>query len=175
MNEDLAWQYFWEFAQISLLAFGGATATLPEMHRRVVEKHGWASDEQFAELFGLAQAAPGPNIMVASLIGWKVAGFAGAFAGMVGILGPASLLAYGVTRFWDKHPESRWRKHLLTALVPLTIGLTLSSGYLVTLGAGRSVGAYLLVAVTAATLLGTKMHPLWWIAIGAVLGLFGLV
>jgi chromate transporter len=175
MNEELALQYLIEFAQVSLLAFGGATAALPEMHRRVVEKHGWVSDTQFSEMFGLAQAAPGPNVLVASLIGWKVAGFWGALAGAVGALGPASLLAFFVTRFWDRQGEARWRGWLLAALVPITIGLTLSSGYLVTLGAGRSAGAYALVAVTAAALLWTRMHPLWWIAIGAGLGLAGLI
>ncbi len=171
----VAWQYLIEFAQVSLLAFGGASAALPEMHRRVVQQHHWITDEQFSELFGLAQAAPGPNVLVASLIGWKVARFAGALAGLVGMLGPSSILAYGVTRFWDRHPGARWREWLLHALVPITIGLTLSSAYLLTLGAGRSGAAYALVAVTAAATLLTRMHPLWCIAAGAVLGSAGWI
>ena len=175
MMADTAWQYLIEFAQISLLAFGGASAALPEMHRRVVEKHGWVSDEQFSELFGLAQAAPGPNLLVASLIGWKVAQFAGALAGLIGMAGPSSLLAYAVTRLWDRHPRARWRELLLAALVPITIGLTLSSGYLLTLGAGRSASAYVLIAATAAVLLWSRLHPLWCIAIGAALGYAGWI
>jgi chromate transporter len=170
-----AWQLLQEFAQVSLLAFGGAVSALPEMHRRVVEEHGWVSDAQFADLFGLAQAAPGPNILVASLIGWKVTGLSGALAGLVGIVGPSSLLACAVTRLWDRKPNARWRAHVLAALVPITIGLTLSSGYLITQGAGRSAGAYVLIALSAAAFFWTRMHPMWWIAIGAALGYFGLL
>ncbi len=172
---DLAWQYFLEFAQVSLLAFGGASSALPEMHRRVVERQHWLSDEQFSELFGLAQSAPGPNVLVASLMGWKVARFAGALAGLLGMVGPSSLLAYGAARLWDRHPGARWREWLLRALVPITIGLTLSSGYLLTLGAGRSYTAYVLIAATAAVTLWTRMHPLWCIAAGAALGYAGLI
>src|SRR5699024_6885565 len=56
MTGDIDWgfigQYLAEFAQVSLLAFGGATSALPEMHRRVVVEHGWVSEAQFAEMFG---------------------------------------------------------------------------------------------------------------------------
>jgi chromate transporter len=175
MTSVTVWQYLIEFTQVSLLAFGGATAALPEMHRRVVEKHAWLSGEQFSELVGLAQAAPGPNILVASLIGWKVAEFPGALAGLVGMLGPSSLLAYAVTRLWDRSRHARWRELLLVALVPITIGLTLSSSYLLTLGAGRSAAAYVLIGATAATMLFTRMHPLWLIVIGAALGYVGWI
>jgi chromate transporter len=175
MTSATFWQYLAEFAQVSLLAFGGATAALPEMHRRVVEKHAWVSAEQFSELVGLAQAAPGPNILVASLIGWKVARFPGALAGLVGMLGPSSLLAYAVTRAWDRSRHARARELALAALVPITIGLTLSSSYLLTLGAGRSAGAFVLIAATAALMLFTRVHPLWSIAIGAALGYAGWI
>jgi chromate transporter len=167
--------YMTQFAQVSLLAFGGATSALPEMHRRVVDEYGWATDSEFAEMFGLAQAAPGPNILVASLIGWKVASLPGALAGFVGVVTPASLLAYVVTRAWDRKPNERWRGLIIAALVPITIGLTLSSGYLVTLGAGRSIGADLLIAGSTAAFFWTRIHPLWWIGFGAVLGFAGLV
>jgi chromate transporter len=172
---ETAWRFFIEFLQVSLLAFGGGTAALPEMHRVVVEEQAWASEAQFSEMFGLAQASPGPNILVASLIGWKVAEFPGALAGLVGVLGPASLLSYFVNRAWDHRPHERWRELVLAALVPITIGLTLSSGYLVTLGAAQTVGTSILIAAAAAAFFWTRVHPLWWIGIGAALGYMGLV
>ena len=175
MSEGLSLQILIEFAQVSLLAFGGASAALPEMHRRLVEGHAWVSDAQFSELFGLAQAAPGPNILFASLFGWTLSGFWGALAGLIGIAGPSSALAYVVNRFWDRHPSARWRELVLAALVPITIGLTLSSAYLLTLGAGRSAGAYGLIAASAAVLFWTRIHPLWCIGIGAALGFGGWI
>jgi uroporphyrinogen-III decarboxylase len=66
------------FAQMSLLAFGGGTSVLGEMQRQVVEVHPWMSAQEFAALYALAQAAPGPNMLVTTLIGWRVAGLPGA-------------------------------------------------------------------------------------------------
>ena len=62
------------FALLSLLAFGGANAVMPEMHRLAVDRHGWMTDADFADLFALAQAAPGPNAMIVTLIGLRAAG-----------------------------------------------------------------------------------------------------
>ena len=70
----IALQLFLEFALLSFVAFGGATALLPEMHRVVVENHHWLNDTTFTHLYAIAQAAPGPNVLVVTLIGWEVAG-----------------------------------------------------------------------------------------------------
>ena len=66
-----------QFLVLSLLSIGGANAVLPEIHLRVVETEGWMTDADFAQLFALSQAAPGPNVLIVSLIGWKVAGVVG--------------------------------------------------------------------------------------------------
>jgi hypothetical protein len=60
------------FSQLSLLAFGGGNTILPEMQRQVVEVHHWMPASEFSALFALAQAAPGPNLMVVTLVGWPV-------------------------------------------------------------------------------------------------------
>ena len=80
------------FAQFSLLAFGGANAVLPEMQRQVVDVHHWMNAREFAALFALAQAAPGPNMMVVSLVGWRVAGFWGALVTTGAVAAPSSML-----------------------------------------------------------------------------------
>ena len=99
----------------------------------------------------------------------------GALAGAIGVLTPAAVLAYFVTRLWDRKPNTRGRTMLLNALVPVTIGLTLSSGYLITLGAARSTGAVVLIVASTAAFFFTRMHPMWWIVTGAMLGYLGLV
>ena len=175
MSLDTAWQVAIEFAQMSLLAFGGGISVLPEMHRRVVEANAWATSAEFSEMAGLAQAAPGPNILVVSLIGWKVAALPGALAAYLGMCGPSSLLVYGFSRFWESRRQLRWSLILQTSLAPITIGLALASAYLITAGAGRSAAAFLVVAATAAASLWTRIHPLWCIVIGALLGLAGWV
>lgn len=83
------------FAALSLVSIGGPTATLPEIHRQVVSVLGWMDDQTFAHLFAISQIAPGPNILVVSLIGWQVAGFAGLMVATLASLAPSSLLAFG--------------------------------------------------------------------------------
>src|ERR1700686_3357213 len=90
------------FLQMSLLAFGGANAILPEMQRQVVDVNHMMDTHTFAALFALAQAAPGPNMMVISLIGWHVAGLSGAILTMVCVAGPSSGLAFVVARAWHR-------------------------------------------------------------------------
>ena len=80
------------FGELSVLAFGGGNSVLPEMQRRVVEVHGWMAAAQFNALFGLAQAAPGPNMMVVTLLGWRVGGLWGAAVATVAIFGPSSVV-----------------------------------------------------------------------------------
>jgi chromate transporter len=175
MSMDVLLQILREFGEISLLAFGGAPSVIPEMHRQVVEVNGWATSEQFSQMYGLAQAAPGPNLLIVSLIGWKVAGVPGAFIALIGMCGPASLLTYAVAQLWNRQHDAKWRVVLSDALLPVTIGLTLSSAFLLTVGAGQSMAAFALVALTAAVLFWGRVHPLWCIGAGAVLGYTGLI
>ena len=93
---DVLFEIAWRFASLSLLAIGGINALLPEFHRVVVDVEGWMTSAEFADLFALAQLAPGPNAMVVSLLGWKVAGVAGASAAAAGlIIGTAIRLITG--------------------------------------------------------------------------------
>jgi chromate transporter len=175
MNWDLALQFAWELAQMSLFAVGGATSIYPDLHRRVVENHGWASNAEFAQMLGLSQAAPGPNMLVVSLIGWKIAEFPGALAAFFGMCGPSSLFVFSLTRFWERHRGQRWNIALTAALSPIAVGLTLASGYLVTLGAASSVAACIFIGITILVTLMTKTHPIWLIGIGAAAGLAGWI
>ena len=98
MKDDLLASLFLRFAGISLLAVGGASAVLPEAHRQIVQQAHWLTNEQFAQTFAIAQTSPGPNVIVFSLFGWRLAGFWGLVVATLGILGPSSLLAYAVAR-----------------------------------------------------------------------------
>lgn len=175
MSEALA-QLAIDFSLLSLFAFGGVITVLPEMHRNVVEVHGWMSGAQFAQLFALAQASPGPNILVVSLIGWKVAGLAGAVVATGAVCAPSSILTYAVSRVWQRFRGAHWRKVVEDGLVPVTVGLMLAGGYLITLAADHSALAFVITAATAGTVLTTtRIHPLWLLAAGGLLGLAGWV
>ena len=68
----------WTFGLMSLFAVGGANSAIPEMHRVAVDVHHWLNDKQFADVFAISQLSPGPNVLIVTLIGYAVAGVAGA-------------------------------------------------------------------------------------------------
>ena len=163
------------FSLFSLMAVGGANALLPEIHRYVVESNGWMSGAEFAALFAIAQAAPGPNVLVVSLIGWKVAGIPGALVSTLGMCGPSSLLSFYVARLWHRFHASPWRRAIERGLAPVTIGLVLGSAWLLSRSANDGGPAWLLCAVTAVVAWRSKLNPLWLLGAGALLGWLGLV
>ena len=89
---------FGHFLLLSLLAVGGAITTAPDMHRYIVDEHGWITDAQFTTSIALAQAAPGPNVLFVAVLGWNVGGPLGALATMSGILLPSTALSLLATR-----------------------------------------------------------------------------
>jgi len=165
------------FALLSLLAFGGGNATLPEMQRLVVEQYHWMSAATFSELFAVAQAAPGPNVLVVSLIGLQLAGIPGFFAITLAFCLPSSLLMYGFARWWHGVGEVPWRTAVQGAVGPVAVGLVLASGWLMaaTAGGPGHTLPLVLVATTVVLVLALRWNPLWWIVAGALLGLGGAV
>ena len=88
MNQHPLTSLFGYFALLSLFAVGGANAAIPEMHRIAVDVMHWMSDRQFADMFAIAQMSPGPNVIIVALIGYHVAGFAGAGVATTAMCGP---------------------------------------------------------------------------------------
>lgn len=163
------------FVLLSLMAFGGGNATLPEIHRIVVEQHHWMTDQTFTELFAVAQAAPGPNILFVALLGLKVAGIAGAFAVTAALCLPSSLLIYFLFGIWERLRHWSWRPAVEMGVAPLAVGLVLASGWLMAFAASASWRSSLLALATVAAVLRIKANPLWFIAAGALLGMLGVV
>jgi chromate transporter len=163
------------FAALSLVAIGGINAILPEIHRVVVDVEGWMTSADFAELFALAQLAPGPNAMVVALVGWKVAGITGALLATVAACGPSSVACYVAWQWADRLRDSKARAIVQRALAPLAIGLILASGYTLAVGADRSPGAFVLTVLATATLAFTRVNPVWVLLAAGAAGVAGLV
>ncbi len=168
-------ELFLEFALLSFVAFGGATALLPEMHRVVVENHHWLDETTFTHLYAIAQAAPGPNVLVVTLIGWKVAGLAGALAATLAMCLPMSVVIYLLIDRWEGFAGARWQKAVSLGVAPLAVGLVFSGATLIAQAAGLSWGGALLVLATVVINLRSKLNPLWLIAAGALLGFVGWI
>ncbi len=165
----------WQFGILSLLAFGGGNAVLPEMQRIAVDTNHWMSAETFLQLFAIAQAAPGPNILVVTLVGWQVAGLAGATVATLGLCGPSSLLIYWLAKVWSRVRSTRWRRAIELGVAPLAVGLVLAGGYLIARSADLDWRSAALTVASTAIVLRWRRNPLWLIGAGALLGLFGAV
>lgn len=161
------------FALLSLFAVGGANAAIPEMHRVAVEVMHWMNDRQFADMFAIAQVSPGPNIIIVTLIGYHVAGFAGAAVATTAMCGPTCLMAFFVARVWDRFKDAYWRIAIQAGLVPLSLGLIAASAFVLVRTADHNAYAGLITAVTAALAFFTRINPLSMFVVAGVLGLSG--
>jgi chromate transporter len=165
---------FLHFGMLSLLAIGGAITTAPDMQRFVVADRGWLSDVLFTSSVAIAQAAPGPNVLFVAVVGWNIAGLAGVAATLAGSLLPSTTLALAATRYGAQRRESRFVRAFTTGLAPLTLGLLLATGWVLTDPVRDSPGAMALVPFTVLMMLRTNVSPIWLVAAGAVVGALGL-
>ena len=164
---------FLHFLLLSLLAVGGAISTAPDMQRFIVGERHWLDDAQFTASVALAQAAPGPNVLFVAVIGWNVGGLAGVAATMLGSLLPSTTLALTATRWGAQRRTSIGIRAFTSGMAPLTIGLLLATGWILTEPARLHVGAIALVLGTVVFMLRTRWSPMWAIAVGAVVGALG--
>lgn len=170
---------FLHFLTLSLLSIGGAITTVPEMHRFLVERMGWLRDTEFTASIALAQAAPGPNILFVAVLGYNVAGLAGAAASMTGILLPSTVLTLTATRWARRNREHLAVRAFSAGMTPLTLGLIIATGYLLSLPFLRvdshRWGTLALMAITVALTLKTRLGLVWMVLAGGVLGAIGWV
>ncbi|MBK4733711.1 chromate transporter [Noviherbaspirillum pedocola] len=177
---------FIHYLGLSLLAVGGAISTAPDMHRYLVDQQGWLTDAQFNASIALAQAAPGPNVLFIALMGWTVGtnaggmllGLLGASITMGGILIPSTTLTYYAARWGHRNRDLRAVRAFKAGLSPIVIGLIIATGWLMTAAHNQLATDWPLWLVTAASTLivwRTRIHLLWLLGAGALLGWFGLV
>ena len=187
-------QMFGHFLSLSLLAVGGAIATAPDMHRYLVEQQHWLSESQFSASMALAQAAPGPNLLFIPLMGWNVginaaSGVAGAAAAwpwgllgvltsLVGMLLPSTTLTLAAARWGHQNRERLGVRAFKAGMAPIVIGLLGATGWILSHAQDRASNnwpLWLLTVVVTVLVWRTRMHLLWLLAAGGLLGWFGLV
>jgi len=164
-----------QFAILSLFAVGGAMAVIPEMHRQAVDVAHWMTDRQFADLFAIAQAAPGPNIIIVTLIGFQAAGLAGALVATLAMCGPTCVLTFYVSRIFDRFKDAEWRIVTQAGLVPVSVGLFAAGVFVIARAADHTLVAAAITLATAAVAYFMRVNPLWMFAAAGALGYLGFV
>jgi chromate transporter len=158
-------------AGLSLVAVGGGNSVLPEMHRQFVDVAHWFSDAEFNQMYALAQVSPGPNVLVVAVFGWRAAGLAGAVLGPLAMCVPSSILTLVLGRLWHRFREAPWRIRIAAGLVPVSVGLVLSSGSVLAGNQDTNLMALALTSVTVIVTVATRLNPLWCLGAAGLLGL----
>ena len=182
---------FSQFAMLSLLSVGGAITTAPDMHRYLVTEQQWLTEAQLTSSISLAQAAPGPNVLFVALMGWNVGlnaggglqagwmglGYAlfGMFVTMFGIMLPSTTLTFMAARWGHQNRDLRIVRAFKQGMAPLVIALLIATGWLLIAGHSQDWPLWLLAVTCMLLVWKTKVHLLWLLGAGALLGAFGLV
>jgi chromate transporter len=174
-NPNPVWALVWTFGVMSLFAVGGANAAIPEMQRIAVDVRHWMTDKQFSDIYAISQLSPGPNVLIVTLIGYAVAGIAGAVAATFAMCVPTAVLAYGVSRLMARQSSSRWPAIIQAALVPLSIGLMGAGALILAQTTDRGLVATLVTALAALLAFATRLNPFWMFLAGGILGFAGVI
>jgi chromate transporter len=183
---------FIHFLSLSLLAVGGAITTAPDMHRYLVDQRHWLTEGQFTSSIALAQAAPGPNVLFVALMGWNIGLNAGGGTGvmawsyaalgvaiaMVGIMLPSTTLTFLAARWGHKNRELRAVRAFKQGMGPIVIALLIATSWILASSHGSDLKnwpMWLLTGVSALLVWRTKLHLLWLLGTGALLGWVGWV
>ncbi len=185
---------FLHYLSLSLLSIGGAITTAPDMHRFLVVEQRWLTDAQFTASLAIAQSAPGPNVLFIALLGWHVGvnaggaltGLVGVFLTMLGILIPSTTLTYAAAQWGQRNRQRRAVRAFKQGMAPIVVALLLATSWI--LAASSSVPSsatsgywvdnaplWLLTALVAVVVWRTRLHLLWLLAVGAVLGWHGVI
>lgn len=155
------------FLPLSLVTIGGGQSAIADMHRQIVDVNHWLSASQFVDAFAIARLAPGPGSLLATLIGWQIAGFWGALAATVGIFGPTAVLIYAVTSLWSRYQGARILTALEMGLRPVAAGMILAASYVLIQALDGGWFARGLALLSTALLMLTPVNPLLLIGAGA--------
>ncbi len=178
----------WEFLSLSLFSLGGGNTLLAEYHHLAVNQFCWLSDAQFADLYALAEAAPGPSSMLVGLLGlgaaWKEGvawGLLSGYGAEAAILLPSTLLMVVACLSWRKLEHSPWRIAFERGMGPITLGILFAVGLKIvrtadtTRAGDLSVPGVIVSVIVCVLMLRTKISPLWFMAFAGLLGGLGMI
>ncbi|MPZ55602.1 MAG: chromate transporter [Rhizobiales bacterium] len=157
-------------APLSIASIGGAASVYAPLQHQTVDVHHWLTGQEFIDLFAIARVTPGPGTMLATLIGWKVAGLPGALVATLALFLPATLVCYAVARVWNRYRGKPWHEAFEQGLAPIGAGL-LFAGVLAILriGAGGPLSWVTAAGVAGLLVWRPKLHPFALLTAGAVL------
>ena len=169
-----AWRLLYVFLKIGAFTFGGGYVMVPFLESEVVQRFGWLSHREFVDSVALGQITPGPVVITATFVGYKVLGLMGAFLSTVAVFLPSYFITLAVSCYYQVFKSNSWLQAFLRGVSPSVVGMLASA----TLSIGKvSIQSWLGFVIATATLLVSfrfKISSLWVICAAAAAGwLFG--
>ena len=170
------------FLGLSLFSLGGGNTLLSEYHHISVDQFCWLTPAQFADLYALAEAAPGPSSMIVGLLGlgagWREGPFwalLSAYGAELAILLPSTLLMVVACLRWRQMRDSPWRIAFERGLGPITLGILFAVGLKILRTSDTNRPGVIVSLVVCVLMLRTRISPLWFMAVAGLLGGLGIV
>ena len=162
------------FVPLSFVAFGGGVSAIPAIQHQAVGVHSWVTAQEFVEMFAISRTAPGPGLMLVTLIGWKVAGWLGALIATLAIFVPAAVLCFGVNKIWVRYEGRHWHGVISQGLAPVGAGL-IGAGVIVLLDLSNAGPVALAASAATAAILffHPRLSPTLALSAAAVVFAFG--
>ncbi|MBP5525259.1 MAG: chromate transporter [Bacteroidales bacterium] len=165
---------FWSFFKIGLFGFGGGYGMISMIQFDVVDKNGWMTNSEFADILALSQMTPGPiSINCATYIGYNQGGIIGAIFTTFALCLPTILLMAIVITWLFKNKENHYVKALLSSLNPIVVGLIFSAGVLM-MNKENFVGfeSVIVCAIVFVATFFFKVNPIYLIIMSGIFGYF---
>lgn len=165
---------FWSFFKIGLFGFGGGYGMISMIQFDIVDKNGWMTNSEFADILALSQMTPGPiSINCATYIGYNQGGIIGAIFTTFALCLPTVLLMVAVITWLFKNKENHYVKALLSSLNPIVVGLIFSAGVLM-MNKENFVGfeSVIVCAIVFVATFFFKVNPIYLIIMSGIFGYF---
>ena len=164
------------FLRIGSITFGGGFVMIPLIEAEVVDSHHWLTHQEFVDATALGQITPGPVLITATFIGYRVAGTLGALVATISIFLPSFLMTVVAGSSLARFHTNKIVQSFLKGVTPAVVGLLVAAG--ISIGrAGIHNWVGLLIAIIAGAVLVRYRPNAIWVILGAglvsfVLGIF---
>ena len=164
---------FLTFAKVGVCTFGGGYAMLPILQREVVEKKGWATEEELADYYAVGQCTPGViAVNTATFVGSKQAGIKGGIFATLGLVFPSVVIILVIAAFLQNFMHISWVKHAFGGIRAGVVALILSSVIKLLKGAVKDIATGVIYAVVLVLAVVGAFVPMPAGAAGEVLDFF---
>jgi chromate transporter len=159
------------FLKVGAVTFGGGMTIIAFVQDQVVNQLNWITSQEFLECLTLSQLTPGPIIMVAAYVGYKVAGIAGATVGACAIFLPSFILALSILPFLDRVRGLAWVKAAMRGIAPAVVGTIAVTVFQLVPHAAPDAFSAVVLVVTVAVLLAWRLPVISLVLAGGLIGI----